>query len=426
MDADRRVVITGMGVATVLGDRLGSFWDALVSGRSGITPWQKLDEPRCYSKIGGDMSGFSLKAHLSAAGAAYPQALARRCQSLLRSTPQAGHLASAAALQAYVEAGLEDTVAPERTGHVLCGHNLNPRYIRQNLLVFVDEPDYIEPLFGLHSLDSDVLSVVSELLTLKGPSYTVGGACASGNLGILAAVDMLRAGRVDAVVVTGGAVDLDPGILHGWALIEAVSCRTFDDEPARASRPFDALRDGFVPSEGSGALVLETLSSAQARGARIHAELLGAASASDACRLPKPAHDGQARAMATALSDARVLPEQVDYINAHATSTPLGDLVEVEAIKTVFGERAYQIPVNATKSMLGHCLCAAGVVELIATVLQMEHGVVHPTINQEQPDPELDLDFVPNTAREARINIAVSNSFGFGGLNSSAVVGRTA
>lgn len=426
MDADRRVVITGMGVTTVLGDSLDAFWDGLVSGRSGITRWKKFDDPGCYSKIGGDLSEFNLKSHLARVGASYPQPLVRQCQSLLRSTPAAGHLAAAAALQAYVDAGLEGAVEPERTGHVLAGHNLNPRYIRENLLTYVEEPDYIEPLFGVLCLDSDVLSVVSELLSLRGPSFTVGGACASGNLGLLAGMDLVRAGRVDAVMVTGGAVDLEPGILHGWALIEAISCRTFDDEPARASRPFDSLRHGFVPGEGAGAMVLESLSSARARGARIYGEVLGASSASDGSRLPRPAREGQMRAMSLALSDARVLPEQVDYINAHATSTPLGDLVEIEAIKAVFGEHAYRMPVNATKSMIGHCLCAAGVVELIATVLQMEHGVLHPTINQEQPDPNLDLDFVPNEAREARIDVALSNSFGFGGLNSSIVVGRAA
>lgn len=426
MDAGRRVVITGMGVTTVLGDSLEAYWDGLVSGRSGITRWRKFDDPRCYSKIGGDLSEFNLKAHLSRVGASYPQALVRQCQSLLRSTPPSGHLVTAAALQAYVDAGLDGTVQPERTGHILSGHNLNARYIRENLLTYLEEPDYVEPLFGLLCLDSDVLSVVCELLALRGPSFTVGGACASGSLGLMAGLDMVRGGRVDAVMVTGGAVDLEPGILHGWALIEAISCRTFDEEPARASRPFDGLRDGFVPSEGAGAIVLESLSSARSRGARIYAEVLGASSASDGSRLPRPSREGQVRAMSLALSDAHVRPEQIDYINAHATSTPLGDLVEVEAIKVLLGERAYRIPVNGTKSMIGHCLCAAGVVELIATVLQIEHGVVHPTINQEQTDPELDLDFVPNAAREARIDIALSNSFGFGGLNSSVVVGRAA
>jgi 3-oxoacyl-(acyl-carrier-protein) synthase len=179
-----------------------------------------------------------------------------------------------------------------------------------------------------------------------------------------------------------------------------------------------------VPAEGAGALVLETLASARSRGASIHAELLGASATSDASRLTRPDLDGQLRAMRHALDDARVTPEQVSYVNAHATSTPLGDAVEVAAIKAALGSHARRIPVNSTKSMIGHCLSAAGIVELIATLLQMSHGVVHPTINQEQADPELDLDFVPNQAREATIDIAMSNSFGFGGINSCVVVGR--
>jgi 3-oxoacyl-(acyl-carrier-protein) synthase len=229
---------------------------------------------------------------------------------------------------------------------------------------------------------------------------------------------------VDAVMVTGASNDLDPPSLHSWVIIEALAFRSFNDEPERASRPFDALREGFVPSQGAAAVVLETLHGARGRGARIRAEILGAAAASDASRLTKPDRNGQVRAMRGALDDARVRPEEVDYVNAHATSTPLGDAVEVAALKEVLGEHAYRVPVNATKSMLGHCLSSAGLVELVATVLQMENGVLHPTINQERKDPELDLDFVPNQARPARIDVAISNGFGFGGLNSCIVVGR--
>jgi 3-oxoacyl-(acyl-carrier-protein) synthase len=183
-------------------------------------------------------------------------------------------------------------------------------------------------------------------------------------------------------------------------------------------------REGFVPSEGAGAIVLESLSAARARGARIYAELLGAGCASDATRLPKPSADGQARAMSAALEDARVAPDSLIYINAHATSTVLGDVIEVEAIKSVFGEHAYRIPVNATKSMTGHCLTSAAMVELVAVILQMEHGFLHPTINLEEPEPGLDLDFVPKEARPYQIEAAISNSFGFGGLNTAVVLAR--
>jgi 3-oxoacyl-(acyl-carrier-protein) synthase len=415
-----RVVITGMGVVSVIGDSVSTFRDALAEGRSGITRWKKMDE-RCYSKIGGDLTGFDADDYFRRAGEAYPQPLVKRARSLMRATPLAGRLVAAAALQAYFDAGVGGHIAPERFGHVLAGHNLNARYIVENTLTYQDEPDYIEPLFGLICLDTDVLSMTSELLTLAGPSFTVGGACASGNLALLSGLDLLRAGRADAVLVSGSPIELEEVALHGWALLEALSFHSFNDAPERASRPFDRRREGFVPSEGAGALVLETLASARARGATIHAELLGASSVSDACRLTKPDRDGQHRAMELAMADAGINAGDVDYINAHATSTPLGDAVEVAAIKSVFGGGT-TIPVNATKSMIGHCLSAAGVIEMVATILQMQGGFVHPTINQEERDPELDLDFVPNKARDARIRVAMSNSFGFGGLNSSIVV----
>ncbi|MEM9484965.1 MAG: beta-ketoacyl-[acyl-carrier-protein] synthase family protein, partial [Cyanobacteria bacterium P01_F01_bin.116] len=236
-------------------------------------------------------------------------------------------------------------------------------------------------------------------------------------------LDLIRSGRASAVMVSAAAMELSPIWLQGWTLINAISFRSFNDEPTRASRPFDKRREGFVPSEGAGVVVLESLASARERGACIHAELLGASSTSNASRLTKPGLDGQSRAMFCALQDARVEPEQVDYINAHATSTPLGDASEVAAIKKVFGSHAYQIPINSTKSILGHCLTASSMVEMITTILQMKHSLVHPTINLEDPDPELDLDFVPHQAREHAIDIALSNSFGFGGLNSSIVVG---
>jgi 3-oxoacyl-[acyl-carrier-protein] synthase II len=290
--------------------------------------------------------------------------------------------------------------------------------------MFIEEPEYIDPLYGVVQVDTDVVAVVSELLGLQGPSFTVGGACSSGNLALLAGIDLIRSGRADAVLVSGAPADLNPVALQGFAIINALSYVSFNEEPTRASRPFDARREGFVPGEGSGAVVLETLAGARARGARIWAELLGGASNSDASRLTQPNVDGQVRAMRGALQDAGVTPDQIDYVNAHGTSTPLGDLVEVAAIKALFGDRAYRIPVNSTKSLIGHSLTAAGVVELVATVLQMEHNILHPTINQEEPDLELDLDFVPNQAREHHVDLAISNSFGFGGFNSCVVVGR--
>ena len=423
-DDEQRVVVTGMGIITPIGENLEEYCQSLQAGRSGITRWKKMSD-RIDSKVGGDMSDFDLQAHFARVGAGYPADLVERAHKLLRTTPLSGRLSAAAVLQACLDAGLPySNLNPERVGHILGGTNLNLQYIFDNVLELVNEPDYIEPLFGLFSLDTDVLAVASELMGLKGPSLTVGGACASSNLALMSGLDLIRSGRADAVVATGGAIDLDPVILQGWAKIEAISVQSFNDDPARASRPFDARREGFVPSHGAGAVVLESLASARARGASIHAELLGASAASDSSRLTKPHVEGQVRAIRSALQDARVEPSQVDYINAHATSTPLGDATEASAIKTVFGDQAYRIPINSTKSILKHYVMAAAIVELIATIVQIENGFVHPTINQEEKDPQLDLDFVPNVAREYHTDIAVSNAFGFGGFNACVVVRR--
>jgi len=415
-----------MGAVTVVGDSPSRFYESLLAGRSGITRWKRADRMSgCASRIGGDLSDFDLAGHLRGLGFPGGEDLGKRCLTVMRAAPRVTKLVAAAALQAHADANSLRGVPPERTAHVLAGHNLNAGYVVENALVFHrDEPDYIEPLFGLLCLDTDVLSTTSELLDLRGPSFTVGGACASGNLAVLAALDLLRAGRADAAVVSGAPIELEPVSLHGWSLIEAITTRSFNDDPARASRPFDARREGFVPSEGAGALILETLEGASGRGARIHGEILGGSATSDASHLTRPDREGQIRAMREAMDDAGIEAAEVDYVNAHATSTPMGDAVEVAAIEAALGPRARRIPVNATKSMIGHCLSAAGVLEIIATLLQTVHGRIHPTINLDHPDPELDLDFVAEGPRAASIGVAISNSFGFGGLNSSVVVGR--
>ena len=423
-DDTRRVVVTGMGVVTPIGETPAEFSASLRAGRSGIAPWKHMDG-RTRSKIGGDMCEFDLGAHFERVGADYPPALIKHARKVLRATPLTGRLAGAAALQAYLDAGLHDTrLDPERVGHVGGGNNLNNNYFVENVRAFEKDPDGIDPLLGMVFWDTDVLGKVGELLTIKGPNFMVGNACASGNAALISAVDLLRAGRVDTVVVSAATQELDPVALQGWALMDALVWQSFADTPTQASRPFDARRQGFVPGEGAGAVILETLAGARARDARIHAELLGGVLTCDATRLPKPVVDGQVRVMRGALRDAGVRPEQVNYINAHGTSTVLADAAEVEAIKQVFGEHAYRIPINATKSMLGHCLTAAGLVELVALLVQMGDGYLHPTINLDQPEPGFGLDFVPHRARPYDIEIAMSNSFGFGGLNACVVVGR--
>ena len=424
LNTDRRVVVTGMGIITPIGETLDQYLVALKAGRSGITRWKQMDE-RIISKIGGDMSDFTAADHFKRLGSYYPREFVERANKILQFTPLVGNLTIAAALQAYLDAGLANSrIDPERFAHVLGGANLNTDYTLRNYEIFVDDPEFIEPLYTAIYLDTDVLSKVSELLNLRGPTYTVGNVCASGNMALLSAVDLIRAGRADAVVVTSAAPGIDPIYLQSLGIMNVLSSQSFNDEPWRASRPFDARREGFVPSEAAAAVVVETLDGARARGARIHAEVLGGSATSDASRSPSPHVDGPVRSMRGALADAGVNLDQIEYINSHGTSTVTGDIAEVEAIKVVFGDHAYRIPINSTKSMLGHCLWASALVELIATILQMQNGFVHPTINQEEKDPALDLDFVPNQARDHHFNLALSNSFGFGGVNACVVVGR--
>jgi 3-oxoacyl-(acyl-carrier-protein) synthase len=419
-----RAVVTGLGVVTALGETPDEFFASLVAGRSGIVRRRSV-RPDEYSELLGDLEGFDLDAHLGRVGCAYPSALLEQMRRTLRAATFSSRVTAAAAVQAAVGAGLLDSgIPPERIAHVLGGHNISARFSYDNTLTFQGEPDYIDPLHGFLALDTDIVAVVSEVLGIEGPSFLVGNACASSNTAVLAAVDLLRVGRADAVVVTGALCDVDPVTLHGWALLSAISCRSFNDDPARASRPFDGRREGFVPAHAAAAVVLERPRAARARGAVVRGELLGGGATCDASRVPTPRLRGQVRAIRTALEDAGVAPQEVGYVNAHAASTPLGDAVEVESLKTVFGDHAAALAVNSTKSMTGHCLGAAGMVELVATVLQLERGVLHPTINQEVPDPALGLDFVPNAAREQDVEVAISNSFGFGGLSTCLVLGR--
>ncbi len=420
-DDNARVVVTGMGVVCRLGQDLDSFWSGLRAGRSCVRQSPDLD-PRIAAKIVADFGDFSLDDYFAAKKEEIPERYVTHIRRLVRGTPFGLRMSACAALQAFLEADAERAIPRERAAHVCAGQNLSNAYGIQNLRAFREHPDDIEPLFGITALDTDTVVALSELLDLRGPGTLVAGACAAGNLAIITALDLIRCGRADLVLVTGAPLSFDSMLLHGTALIDAVSYQSFNDTPERASRPFDRRREGFVPSETAAALVLESLASARTRGAAIRAEILGGSSTSDACRLPKPHEDGQVRAITGALADAGITASEVDYVNAHATSTQLGDAIEVSAIKQALGQRAYEIPINSTKSMIGHGVTSAGVVEMVATLLQMEHGIVHPTINQEDSDPALDLDFVPNVAREYGMRTAVSNSFGFGGINSCVVV----
>ncbi|MEM7474798.1 MAG: beta-ketoacyl-[acyl-carrier-protein] synthase family protein [Planctomycetota bacterium] len=422
-DTKRRLVITGMGCVTACGNSPEALADSLLTGSSGISSWQRFaDHP--YSRIGGDISDFDAGSSIQNLPG-LPSDMIESAEKVLRSTPSPGQWGITAALQCWRDAALDSgEIARDRIAHVLGGHNINLEYVYKNALEYEEEPEFIDPLYGLVNFDTDVLAVICQLLTIQGPAFTAGAACASGNHALLAAVDMLRAGRADAAFVSSVASALDPVMLQGWAILNAICVEEYDDQPSLASRPFDAKRCGFVPAEGAGCILLETLDSALRRGANIYAEVLGVSASSAATRDTRPDLDAQVRAARWGLQDAGVSVDRVNLVSAHATSTPLGDAVEVAALKQILGDRAQYVPVNAPKSMLGHLMQAASIVEIIALAKQIERRQIHPTINQEAADPDLDLDFVPNQARDYEIDVALSNSFGFGGLNSTAVVGR--
>jgi 3-oxoacyl-(acyl-carrier-protein) synthase len=394
--------------------------EGLLAGRSGVGRWRDLDA-RVACRVGGDLSDFDFTTYLAATPDVDPE-LARRARRLLRDTPLAAPLTAAAALEAFRAAGDLAGCQSHRTAHVLGGHNLQLRYQFDNTLTFMDEPEFVAPLFGIKALDTDVLAVVCELLELRGPAMTVGAACASGNAALLAGGDLIRAGRADVVLVTGAAMALDPVWLQGWVILDAVAYASFGDEPWRASRPFDRRREGFVPSQGAAAVVLERADHAERRGADILAYLAGAASTSAATRSTRPELVSQLAAMRGALDDAGLGVSDVDYVNAHATSTPLGDRVEAEALRELLGPRVGDVPVNATKSMLGHCLTSASVLEAVAVVGQMRAGRLHPNLNLDEPEEELGLRLVGKEAEAHVAHVALSNAFGFGGINCCVVL----
>jgi 3-oxoacyl-(acyl-carrier-protein) synthase len=418
VSSERRVVITGMSVNTPLGDTLDGFLNGLMAGRSAITTWKRVSNPPIYSKVGADLTDYDIAAKVKSWEG---RLSAERYRALRRFAARAAwstKLSLLIGLDAFADAGLLDAELPsERTGVLVAGHNINLNYQYESRLQFAEEPDYIDSMFSVHGLDTDHAASVAELLNARGPTYTLGGACASGNLALRSAVDEIRYHDVDRCVVLGAVFDLSPVDLHAMALMGAVSYQSFNDDPPRASRPFDTRREGFVPAHGGAALIVEDLETARRRGARIYAEVLGVEANSDANHLPQPSEEGQFAVMTKLLAKCGIAPEQIDYVSAHATSTPLGDLTEVRSIRRLLGKQAGRVKINAPKSMLGHTCWSAPTVETVAAVLQMRAGRLHPSINIENRDPEIDLDVCDGVASDHTINHFLKNSFGFGGIN---------
>ena len=402
----RRVVVTGMGVVTPLGIGARSLWEGLIAGRSGVERVTRFDPSRHRSQIAAEVRGFD------------PLAFMEKKEALR--TDLFIQYALAAAAEAVADAGLKlpDSIG-DRTG-VIVGTGMGglPKLMEAHDLLLAKGPERVILPYLLTSLIPNMAAGwISMRFGLRGPNSSVSTACAAGSHAIGDAFRLIQRGDADVMLAGGGEALMTPIVFCGFDSLRALSAR--NDAPNRASRPFDAGRDGFVMGEGAGILVLEERGYALARGARIHAELCGYGMTADAHHptAPAPEGEGAARAMALALADAGLRPEAVDYICAHGTSTPFNDANETLAIKRVFGARAGRLAVSSIKSMLGHLIGAAGAVAAIATVKALDEGLLPPTINYEVPDPQCDLDYVPNVARRAPVRVALVNAFAFGGTN---------
>ena len=408
----KRVVITGMGVMSPLGQSVEEYWSGLVEGRSGIGPMTLADPTDFPCKISGEVTGFDAVQYIDK----------REARRMARFAQLAVSAAGVAIEDSGINLSDED---PERVGVVMgTGVGGFPE-TEDNARVLVDRGGMrISPYFIPMILPNMAAANVSRIFSLKGYTSTIITACAAGNQGIGEGAEAIRRGAADVVLGGGCEAGICQLGLGGFNVIKALSRN--NDIPSAASRPFDAQRDGFVPAEGAGMLVLESLEHAVNRGAEILAELIGYAASSDALHAVAPDENGAgaARAVRWALENASIGPDEVDYINAHGTSTPLNDLSETRAIKLAFGERAYKTPISSTKSMIGHALGGAGALEAVACIKTILSGRIHPTINYANPDPECDLDYVPNDSREGRVDTVLSNSFGFGGQNACLVFRR--
>jgi 3-oxoacyl-[acyl-carrier-protein] synthase II len=402
----RRVVVTGLGVVCPLGNSVEAMWEAAVAGRSGITRLTQVDPTDYPAQIGGEVRDFEPTDYMDRRDA---RRMARFSQ-----------FAVAAARQAVEHAGLDlDAIDRTRAGVLLGSGGGSLPHNEEAVRTIVSRGgSRVDPLFFAKMLPNMAAGNVSIQLGLQGYSNTVSTACAAGTQGIGEAVEVIRRGAADVMVAGGTEAGISELGLAGFVAMRALAT-SHNDEPERASRPFDRDRDGFAPAEGAGVFVLEALEHALARGARPLAEVVGYGVSSDATFLVAPPEDGSgaARAMQSALADAGIEAYEIDYISAHATSTEAGDIAETRAIKSVFGERAYDVPISAMKSQIGHLLGGAGGVESVAVVQTILTGKIAPTVNLDHPDPDCDLDYVPNVARRVDVRTAMKNSFGFGGQN---------
>lgn len=408
----RRVVVTGMGAISPLGLDVPTLWQGLLEGRSGAAPITLFDASPYDTRFACEVKGFDPLNYMDRKEA--------------RRSDRYTQMAIAAAEEAMRNSGLKiDANNAERVGVIIGSGVGGLMTIREQFYVLVTKgPRAVSPFTIPMIIGNMAAGQVAMRYGAKGINYCTTSACASSAHAIGEAFEAIRRGVAEAIIVGGSEAPIDPFGVASFCAARALSTR--NDAPEKACRPFDAQRDGFVMAEGAGVLVLEELDFARRRGANILAEVLGYGATADAYHItaPAPQGEGAARSMRLALQQAGLQPTDVDYINAHGTSTPLNDVTETQAIKTVFGEYAYRVPISSTKSMVGHLLGAAGAIESIVCIQTILTGIIHPTINYEFPDPECDLDYVPNTPRRADVRIALTNSLGFGGHNVTLIFGR--
>jgi 3-oxoacyl-[acyl-carrier-protein] synthase II len=406
----RRVAVTGLGAVTPLGNDVESTWRAALAGESGIDFIRSFDASGYPVRIAAEVKDFD------PSGVASPKEVRKLDRNVL--------LALGAAKEAVDDAGLNG-FDPARVG-VVFGSAIGGflGIMEQHDVLRERGPDRVSPNFLPNVLVDSASGQLAISLGIRGPNYAVVSACATGSHAVGEGAELIRRGDADAVLAGGTEACMHPLILAGFCAMRGLVAE--EEHPPRASRPFDATRAGFVMGEGACVLVLEELEAARARGATLYAEVLGYGASNDAHHMaqPDPAAVGVAEMMRAALARADVAPSRVGYVNAHGTSTPLGDLAETRAIKEVFGDHAYELAISSTKSVMGHCFGAAGAIEAMMCVLALHEGKLPPTINYEHPDPECDLDYVPNEAREAKVEVALSNAMGLGGHNGCVLVGR--
>jgi len=409
--SERRVVISGMGVISPVGNDLESFWESLKAGRSGITRYTAFDSEKFDSKIAGEVRGFEPARYFKT-----PKDVKR--------TDRYTQLAVAAAKMSLDDSGLDLASTDLDRAGVMIGSGVGGLQTMEDQVtkMALKGPDRTSPFMIPMMISNMASGFISMEHGLRGPNMAIVTACATANHCMGEAWRIIKFGDADVMLTGGSEACIVPVGIAGFCAMRALSTR--NDEPERASRPFDKDRDGFVMGEGAGAIILEEYEHAKKRGAKIYCELAGYGLTADAYHMsaPLPGGEGASRCMGMAMKHAKVNPEDIDYINAHGTSTPVGDICETKAVKHAFGEHAKGLLVSSTKSMTGHLLGAAGAVEMAASVLAMRDGIIPPTINLDNPDPECDLDYVPHRAREKKVKVAISNSFGFGGHNSSVVI----